>query len=137
VKLSVKTVYACRVMAQIARLHGAGKLAHVESLSRLEAVPPKYLAQIMSELREGGLITSRRGKAGGYALARSAEEISLADIAVLMEGDLLDHGRDYSGHSGRRVAQAWKAVRATLIAAAKEHTLDQLVAGEIEEMYYI
>jgi Rrf2 family cysteine metabolism transcriptional repressor len=124
-------------MAQIARLHGAGKLAHVESLSRLEAVPPKYLAQIMSELREGGLITSRRGKAGGYALARSAEEISLADIAVLMEGDLLDHGRDYSGHSGRRVAQAWKAVRATLIAAAKEHTLDQLVAGEVEEMYYI
>jgi Rrf2 family protein len=124
-------------MAQIARLHSAGKLAHVESLSRLEAVPPKYLAQIMSELREGGLITSRRGKAGGYALARSAEEISLADIAVLMEGDLLDHGRDHSGHSGRRVAQAWKAVRATLIAGAKEHTLDQLVAGEVEEMYYI
>ena len=136
-KLSVKTVYACRVMAQIARLHAAGKLAHVESLSRLEAVPPKYLAQIMSELREGGLITSRRGKAGGYALARSAEEISLYDIAVLMEGDLLDPGRDAAGHSGRRVAQAWKAVRAALIAGAKEHTLDQLVAGEVEEMYYI
>ena len=124
-------------MAQIARLHAAGKLAHVESLSRLEAVPPKYLAQIMSELREGGLITSRRGKAGGYALARSAEEISLYDIAVLMEGDLLDPGRDAAGHSGRRVAQAWKAVRAALIAGAKEHTLDQVVAGEVEEMYYI
>jgi Rrf2 family cysteine metabolism transcriptional repressor len=137
VKLSVKTVYACRVMAQIARLHAAGKLAHVESLSQLEAVPPKYLAQIMSELREGGLITSRRGKSGGYALARQAEDISLYDIALLMEGDLLDHGRDAAGHSGRRVAQAWKNVRAKLIAEAKLHSLDQLVAGEVGEMYYI
>ena len=109
----------------------------MESLSRSEAVPPKYLAQIMSELREGGLITSRRGKAGGYALARQAEEISLHDIAVLMEGDLLDAGRDSAGHSGRRVLQAWKAVRTQLIAEAKRHTLDQLVAGEVEEMYYI
>jgi Rrf2 family protein len=137
VKLSVKTVYACRVMAQIARLHAAGKLAHVESLSRFEAVPPKYLAQIMSELREGGLITSRRGKAGGYALARPAEEISLHDIATLMEGDLLEAGRDSAGHSGRRVLQAWKTVRTKLIAEAKQHTLDQLVTGEVEEMYYI
>jgi Rrf2 family cysteine metabolism transcriptional repressor len=137
VKLSVKTVYACRVMAQIARLHAAGKLAHVEGLSRSEAVPPKYLAQIMSELREGGLITSRRGKAGGYALARPAEDISLFDIVTLMDGDLLDCGRDTAGHSGRRVLQAWKDLRSAFAAEAKARTLDQLVAGEVEEMYYI
>jgi hypothetical protein len=69
VKISVKTAYACRVLAQIARLHGTGELAHVEALAKVEAVPPNYLAQILSELRDGGLITSRRGKSGGYALA--------------------------------------------------------------------
>jgi Rrf2 family protein len=124
-------------MAQIARLHGTGRLAHVEDLSRIEAVPPKYLAQILSELREGGLITSRRGKAGGYALARRPEGISLHDIAVLMDDDLLACGRDAAGHSGRRVLQVWKEVRMALIAEAKSRTLDQLVTGEVEEMYYI
>ena len=59
------------------------------------------------------------------------------DIAVLMEGDLLEAGRDSAGHSGRRVLQAWKMVRAKLIAEAKLHTLDQLIVGEVEEMYYI
>ena len=67
-KLAVKVIYASRVLAQIARMHGTRELAHADSLARLEAVPPNYLAQILAELREGGLITSRRGKAGGYAL---------------------------------------------------------------------
>jgi len=97
VKISVKTAYACRVLAQIARLHGTGELAHVEALAKLEAVPPNYLAQILSELRDGGLITSRRGKTGGYALARSPEDISLFDIVTLVEGDVLEFGSDAKG----------------------------------------
>ncbi|MFA5263277.1 MAG: Rrf2 family transcriptional regulator, partial [Opitutaceae bacterium] len=75
-KLSVKVSYACRVLAQIARLHGTGELAHVESLSQAESVPANYLAQILSELRDGGLICSRRGKQGGYTLARAPEQIT-------------------------------------------------------------
>jgi hypothetical protein len=39
-------------------------------LAGIEAVPANYLVQILSELRNGGLITSRRGKQGGYMLAR-------------------------------------------------------------------
>ena len=85
-KLSVKVDYACRVLAQIARLYGTAELAHVETLAKAEAVPANFLAQILSELRDGGLITSRRGKQGGYALARPPEEISLYDIVTLVEG---------------------------------------------------
>jgi Rrf2 family protein len=137
VKLSVKTVYACRVLAQIARMHGTGELAHVENLARVEAVPPNYLGQILSELRDGGLITSRRGKTGGYALARPPEDISLYDILTLVEGEVLDFGVDGKGRSGRRVQQAWLVVRSALIAETKRHTLDMLVSREVEEMYYI
>jgi len=137
VKLSVKTVYACRVLAQIARMHGTKELAHVENLARVEAVPPNYLGQILSELRDGGLITSRRGKTGGYALARPPEDISLYDILTLVEGEALDFGADAKGRSGRRVQQAWQVVRAALIAETKRHTLDMLVSREVEEMYYI
>jgi Rrf2 family protein len=137
VKLSVKTVYACRVLTQIARLHGTGELAHVETLAGLEAVPPNYLAQILSELREGGLITSRRGKTGGYALARRPENISLYDVISLVEGDVLEFGGDTKGQSGRRVAQAWRVVRSALAEETKRHTLDMLVNRDVAEMYYI
>lgn len=137
VKLSVKVVYACRVLAQIARRHGTGELAHVENLARLEAVPANYLAQILSELREGGLITSRRGKSGGYALARPPEKISLYDIVKLIEGDVLEIGGDAKGQSGRPVQQAWTRVWLALEEETKRHTLDMLVSREVEEMYYI
>ena len=136
-KLSVKAVYACRVLAQIARKHGTGELAHVETLARTEAVPANYIAQILSELRAGGLITSRRGKSGGYALARSPEDISLYDITSLVEDDVLELGNDAKGQSGRRVQHAWRVVRAALIKETKRHTLDTLVSREVEEMYYI
>jgi Rrf2 family protein len=80
VKISVKVDYACRVMAELARLHGSGELAQIEQLAKAEAVPANFLAQILLKLRDHGLITSRRGNQGGYTLARAPEEISLHDI---------------------------------------------------------
>jgi Rrf2 family protein len=74
-KISVKVDYACRVMAELARLHGTGELAQIEHLARTEAVPANFLAQILGKLRTAGLITSRRGNLGGYTLARPPEDI--------------------------------------------------------------
>ena len=60
-KISVKVDYACRVMAELARLHGSGELAQIDHLAQTEAVPANFLAQILLKLRDHGLITSRRG----------------------------------------------------------------------------
>ena len=136
-KLSVKVDYACRVLAQIARLHGTNELAHVESLAKDEAVPANYLAQILSELRDGGLINSRRGKQGGYTLARSPEEISLYDIVKLVEGEVLELNTDSKGQSARRVEQIWRDVRAAFEDKLRSYSLDQLAARNTDEMYYI
>ena len=136
-KLSVKVDYACRVLAHMARLQAAGELAHIEDMAELEAVPPNYLVQILGELREGGLITSRRGKKGGYALARTPDQISLYDIVVLVEGALLEFGSGGQGRSGRRVAAAWIEVRLVLEAKARELTLDKIALHGSEPMYYI
>ncbi|MGA2443943.1 MAG: Rrf2 family transcriptional regulator [Opitutaceae bacterium] len=136
-KLSVKVDYACRVLAQLARHHGEGRLAHIEELAKIEAVPANYLVQILSELRNGGLITSRRGKQGGYVLSRPPEKITLYDIVKLIEGDLLGLGGNADGQSGRRVQQVWRDVRATLEARCKSYTLDMLVVKGPGEMYYI
>jgi Rrf2 family protein len=137
VKLSVKVDYACRVLVQLTRMHGRAELAHIEELARLEAVPANYLVQILSELRNGGLIISRRGKQGGYALAKRPEEVSLYDIVKLIEGDVLELGGAVEGQSGKSVARAWREVRTALEEKCREITLAQLAVRTGEEMYYI
>jgi Rrf2 family transcriptional regulator, cysteine metabolism repressor len=136
-KLSVKVEYACRVLTQLARLYGTGELAHIEQLATIEEVPANYLVQILAELRNGGLIVSRRGKQGGYALARPPESVSLYDIVCLIEGDLLEIALQPSGESGRRVAKVWQEVREALEAKTRACTLDMLLPRGSEEMYYI
>jgi Rrf2 family transcriptional regulator, cysteine metabolism repressor len=137
VKISVKVDYACRVMAELARLHGSGELAQIEQLAQAEAVPANFLAQILIKLRDDGLISSRRGNHGGYTLAKRPEEISLYDILVAVEGRCLHLSGNYQGRSGRRLKQVWDEVTKTLSDKARSITLDQLVSKNPTEMYYI
>jgi Rrf2 family protein len=136
-KVSVQVDYACRVMAELARLYGSGELAQIEHLAETEAVPANFLAQILLKLRNHGLITSRRGNQGGYTLARPPEEISLFDILVAVEGQCLQLSGNYSGRSGRRLKQIWTEVGQTLVNKTKSYTLDQLSSKDPAEMYYI
>lgn len=136
-KISAKVDYACRVLAELARLHGTTHLVQIEHLARVEAVPTHFLAQILSELRNGGLITSRRGIAGGYALARPPDQISLYDIIAIIEGDILELSGNHAGRSGRRMKQLWQEVRADLAEKTRAITVDMFASRTPEEMYYI
>ena len=136
-KISVKVDYACRVMAELARLEGSGTLAQIEQLARTEAVPANFLAQILGKLRANGLIDSRRGNLGGYKLSRPPQEISLYDIMMATEGECLGLSGNFHGQSGRRLKEVWDDVRASLIEKVKGYTLDRLATKNPTEMYYI
>ena len=136
-KISVKVDYACRVMAELARLHGSGELAQIEQLAKAEAVPANFLAQILLKLRDHGLITSRRGNQGGYTLARAPEEISLHDILLAVEGKCLHLSGNVAGRSGRRMKQVWDEIGAVIVKKTKSYTLNQLATKQQAEMYYI
>lgn len=136
-KISVQVDYACRVMAELARMHGTGELAQIEHLAEIEAVPANFLAQILLKLRNHGLITSRRGNQGGYLLARPPEEISLYDILVAVEGRCLQLSGNHAGRSGRRMRQVWQEISQSFAERTKSYTLDQLAQKEPTEMYYI
>ncbi|MEX2381008.1 MAG: Rrf2 family transcriptional regulator [Opitutales bacterium] len=136
-KLSVKVEYACRVLAQLGRHYGASGLSHIEDLAQIEKIPSNYLAQILTELRHGGVIVSRRGKQGGYALARKPEEITLYDIVKIIDGELLVFNTEEEGHSGKGVVHVWMEVRAFLEAKTKEYTIEDFIVKEGEGMYYI
>lgn len=136
-KLSHKLEYACRVLAQLARYSGRGKLAHIDELAEAEEIPANYLVQILNELRNAGLIQSKRGKQGGYALARAPERIGLDEIVKAVEPDLLEGNFEDAGHSGARVAEIWAEVGEVFREKLGGYTLDAFVVADPGEMYYI
>src|SRR4051812_21707972 len=58
----------------------------VEEIARAQHLSISYLAKVFQQLVKGGLLRSHRGAKGGYALARAASQITLRDIAVVLEG---------------------------------------------------
>ena len=136
-KISVKVDYACRVMAELARLHGSGELAQIDHLAETEAVPANFLAQILLDLRDHGLISSRRGNRGGYTLARPADDISLYDILMAVEGQCLQLSGNFQGRSGRRLKQVWDDISKVIAEKTKSYTLDRFSTKNPTEMYYI
>lgn len=76
--------YAVRVMLALARETEDGWLS-VPIVSAAMAIPERFLPRVMVDLVDAGLVVGRRGRTGGYRLARSAAAISLLDIITAAE----------------------------------------------------
>lgn len=124
-------------MAQLGRYHGSPKLAHIEDLAEAEEVPSNYLVQILNELRNGGVITSRRGKQGGYALAKEPESTTLFDVMMVIDPGLFSNEPSRAGQSGPLVAEALNQIGIAFEERAKEITLRDLMPKDAGPMYYI
>lgn len=85
--LSQKARYALRAVVELARDPDAGQLTASELASRADA-PRKFLEAILLELARRGVVVSRRGKFGGYVLARPPEQISFAEVIRVIDGPL-------------------------------------------------
>ena len=85
VRVSAKVDYALRAMLELAASEG---LVKSERVAVAQGIPQKFLENILLDLRHGELVTSRRGIEGGYALARPASEISVADVIRAVEGPI-------------------------------------------------
>ena len=136
-KLSLKVEYACQVLAQLGYTMDSPELPHIEELAKIEAVPSNYLVQILNDLRTAGLITSKRGKQGGYALARKPADISLYDIMTAVEGEVLSHSNPGNGASSRKTSAVWGEVADRFSDLLRSHTVADMMTPVAEEMWYI
>jgi Rrf2 family protein len=137
VKLSHKLEYACRVLAQLGRTYGQDTLAHIDALAEAEKIPANYLVQILNELRNSGLIMSKRGKQGGYALSRAPSSIRLDEIVKAIDREFLDGNFASEGHSGARVALLWDEIGREFEEKIHGYTLEDFIVNDPSEMYYI
>jgi len=90
-KISKKGEYSMRAMADLA-LRVGEDYVRIEDISRRQRIPEKFLEQILLQLRNAGLLESKRGVGGGYKLAKPPENITLADLLRIVDGPLAPVG---------------------------------------------
>jgi Rrf2 family protein len=136
-KVSQKLEYACRAMIQLAKSRGGNQVSRVEALAERESVSATFLVQILNDLRRAGLVQSRRGKMGGYCLAKSPREINLHQIVQAIEGGVFILDSDRKGESGERVADVWMEIAHVVEDKMTSISLQEMLAQEDLLEYYI
>ncbi len=137
VRISLKVDYALRAMVQLAA-EGGGRPVKAEHVAAAQDIPLRFLLGILSELKRAGLARSHRGTDGGWALARPAAGISLADVVRALEGRLADvHETPLAQLSYPEPAtllrDVWMALRTSIRSVLETVTLADLAAGQLPE----
>jgi len=132
--ISKTAEYALRAVIHLA----SGSDRHPIRANEIAAalgVPSNYLSKILHTLTRAGLLTSGRGPRGGFMLARSADELVLADLLEaldpsLLQPDCLLGNADCSDQTACAVHERWKQVREPVCRFFRETTVAQVVEGQ-------
>ena len=134
-RLSKKTEYALRALMYAARFP-EGTTFQIRDLAERNGIPKKFLELILLELKNAGMLSSRRGVGGGYLLARRPDSIRSSEIVEVFEGPMAARDRQ-KGSGGTEKEGASPAVsrlveEASAAAAAvfSRSTLADLVREE-------
>jgi len=130
VRVSAKVDYALRAMAELAAAPPGPVKG--ERLATAQSIPPKFLENILLELRHAGLVASQRGAEGGYRLARPATEITVADVIRAVEGPIASvRGArpEETAYTGPATAlrDVWIELRTAMRGVLEQTTLADLV----------
>lgn len=138
-KASLKSDYACRAVEALAQHHPDARPMTIEEITGDKAIPANYLVQILIELKGKGLIESRRGKAGGYVLAKTPREITVGDVLRAVHGDVLEMPLLRESRCPEEIKRAWRRIKQAAEGAADGVTFEDICteAGGKLQMYYI
>jgi Rrf2 family transcriptional regulator, cysteine metabolism repressor len=148
---STKAEYGVRVMVELARRAGeaGGGPVPLAEIAEHDGLPLAYLEHLVARLRKAGLVDSRRGSRGGYMLARSPTQITMAEVVEALEGSIApiecisqsadgsivcarESGRAGSGRAGTEshacpTKLLWTRVRFAIVHTLQETTLADLL----------
>lgn len=85
--LTNKGKYGLKAMLHLAKL-GDDEIEQVAQIAKTNNIPKKFLDQILADLRRVGLVHSKKGKTGGYALAKPSAEIRIGEIIRAIDGPI-------------------------------------------------
>jgi Rrf2 family protein len=129
-RISAKAEYACVAMMELAAHYGEPQPVPIKLIVETQGIPPRFLVQIVLQLKKAGLVDSLRGAAGGYQLARPPDDITLADIVNAIDD------RNLMARSALHDANRSPIVEILLgvwdqIKAEEQRTLSRLTLAEL------
>ncbi|MHB8532189.1 MAG: RrF2 family transcriptional regulator [Solirubrobacteraceae bacterium] len=133
--VTAKADYAVRAVVELADSSQESP-RKVDDVAAAQSIPVSFLENILTQLRSSGVVRSQRGPEGGYWLARSPGELSLAQVIRAVEGPLVGvRGQrpeeiEYSG-SAEQLQQVWIALRASLRKVLEEVTVADVASGKL------
>ena len=143
-KISAKTEYACIAMLELASRYGSGGPVRIRKIAERHDVPPRFLVQILLQLKGAGLVASTRGAAGGYHLIKPPEQVTLGEVMRVIEGANKSNGQTSSASPDspavKALLQAWGDVEMVQRDMLNKITFADLLErarGHDDRMYYI
>lgn len=149
--ISKKTKYALKAVLMLTEKYASKEPVLIAQIAESESIPKKFLELILLELKNKGLLQSKKGKGGGYLLARSPDQISFGDVIRVFEGSMaptpcVEPGRQAectecqsgAGCSIRSVMRAlYNATIEILDGTSLEQASENAKRSEISSMYFI
>ncbi len=137
-KFTAQEEYGLRCLLQFGRQPAGGSLT-IPEISQRAGLSEPYVAKLLRILRQGKLITSIRGQAGGYALARPPERILVGEVLSVLGGRLFD-GEFCDNHPGHHsvcnladdcaLRSLWRTVQVVVDQVLNRTSLKDLLASE-------
>ncbi|MCL2118551.1 MAG: Rrf2 family transcriptional regulator [Planctomycetaceae bacterium] len=87
-KVSAKTEYACIAVMELAANYGSPEPVRIRNIAERHFVPPRFLVQILLQLKGAGIVASTRGASGGYNLIPRPEEVTLGQVMGIIDGPM-------------------------------------------------
>jgi Rrf2 family protein len=136
--VSLKAQYAIKALVKLA-LTGGSEPVQAREIAEFGAIPAKFLEQVMHDLRQAGLVTSQRGKRGGYLLAREAGDITFAEVIDTIQGSHGGLERMRPGDQAELLVQpVWLEVRTRVREVLERATIAEAAErAAAMPMYYI
>jgi Rrf2 family protein len=118
--ISVKSEYALHAIFDLAT-QPQGQPVKIAEISRRQKIPQKFLELILSGLKQGGFVESRRGAEGGYRLAKPADQITVGEVLRFVE-----QSKQSPRGTTDAFADVWKRVDAAIAGILDSTTFAEL-----------
>jgi Rrf2 family transcriptional regulator, cysteine metabolism repressor len=130
-KVSLRATYGIMAAVDLAMQAGTTPV-QAKSIARRQAIPSRFLEQVLHAMKKAGLVASQRGAQGGYVLSKKPSEVSVIEILEALDGPLLastQNGRSPARRSSKPellLGKVWEQVH-----QAERHVLEAVTVEEL------
>jgi len=136
-RISQKLDYAQRAVLHLSKNYDGKTVARLDNISEVQEIPASFLVQILTDLKKSGIVISKRGKTGGYLLAKAPSDITIGNVIEAIEPQLMEEADGFEGESAAVLSNVWKELSKGFSNKVNKITIDDLLSEDREPMWFI